>query len=43
MFGKILDEWCELKGVEVDIAEELRRKRPEELPPNVFAEIVDQL
>jgi len=43
MFGKILDEWCELKGVEVDIPEELRRKRPEELPPNVFAEIVDQL
>ena len=43
MFGKILDEWCESKGVEVDIPEELRRKRPEELPPNVFAEIVDQL
>ncbi|HIP25444.1 MAG TPA: ribosomal RNA small subunit methyltransferase A [Archaeoglobus profundus] len=43
MFGKILEEWCELKGVEVDISEELRRKRPEELPPNVFAEIVDQL
>ncbi len=43
MFGKIVEEWCEVKGVSVDVPEEVRKKRPEEIPPEVYAEIADSV
>jgi 16S rRNA (adenine1518-N6/adenine1519-N6)-dimethyltransferase len=43
MLGKILEDWCEEKGAEVDIPEELKRKRPEDIPPEVYAEIADSV
>jgi len=43
MFGKIVEEWCELKGLKVDLPEDLKRKRPEEIPPEAYAEIADSV
>ncbi len=43
MFGKIVEEWGKEKGVKVEVPEELMRKRPEEIPPEIYAEIADSL
>lgn len=42
MFGKILKEWCEKKGYLIKSCE-YNYKRPEEIPPEIYAEIVDSL
>ncbi|AEA46418.1 16S rRNA (adenine(1518)-N(6)/adenine(1519)-N(6))-dimethyltransferase RsmA [Archaeoglobus veneficus] len=38
--GKILDEWMESRGIWLEVPEELRRLRPEDIEPEVYAEIV---
>ncbi len=43
MFGKIVEEWCKMKGFSVYVPEEVRRKRPEEIPPEIYAEIADSV
>ncbi len=43
MFGKIVEDWSKEKGVKVEVPEELTRKRPEEIPPEIYAEIADSL
>ncbi len=43
MFGKIVEEWCEKKDVKVEISEDLKKKRPEEIPPEIYAEIADSV
>ncbi len=43
MFGKIVEEWCRVKGVSVDVPEDFRKRRPEEIPPEVYAEIADSV
>ncbi len=42
-FGKILEEWCKEKGFKVNIPSEYKDKRPEEIPPEVYAEIADSV
>ncbi len=43
MFGKIVEDWSNEKGVKIEISEELRKKRPEEIPPEIYAEIADSV
>jgi len=43
MFGKIVEEWCEERGYRVSVPDDVKRKRPEEIPPEVFAEIADSV
>ncbi len=43
MFGKIVEEWCEMRGFGVEIPDHLRRKRPEEIPPEEYAFIADSV
>ncbi len=40
-FGKIFEEWCELRGYEAFIPEKYKDKRPEEIPADVYARICD--
>jgi 16S rRNA (adenine1518-N6/adenine1519-N6)-dimethyltransferase len=42
-FGKILEEWCEEKSYTIEVPNEYKDKRPEEIPPEVYAEIADSL
>jgi 16S rRNA (adenine1518-N6/adenine1519-N6)-dimethyltransferase len=43
MFGKILEDWCEEKGLKIDIPKELKKKRPEDIPAEVYAEITNSV
>ncbi len=43
MFGKIIEEWSKEKDLKVEVPEGLRKKRPEEIPPEVYAEIADSV
>ncbi len=43
MFGKIVEEWCTERGYDVRVPDEMKRKRPEEIPPEVYAEIADSV
>lgn len=40
-FGKVLEEWSRLRGYRVKISDEYVDKRPEDIPPEVYAEIAD--
>lgn len=42
-FGKILEEWSMLRGYKVKISDKYVDKRPEDIPPEVYAEIADSL
>ena len=42
-FKKILDEWCKERGHDVQIPKGYEDKRPEEIPPEIYAEIVDSV
>ena len=40
-FGKIVDEWCKERGYKVKVPEKYRDKRPEDVPPEIYAEIAN--
>ncbi len=39
-FGKIFEEWKKLRCIDIKIPESIKEKRPEEIPAEIFAEIV---
>jgi 16S rRNA (adenine1518-N6/adenine1519-N6)-dimethyltransferase len=43
MVGKSILEWSKSKGFEIELAEDVKKKRPEELEPEFFAKFVDML
>ncbi len=42
-FGKILEEWCKEKGYSIEVPNQYRDRRPEEIPPEVYAELADSV
>jgi 16S rRNA (adenine1518-N6/adenine1519-N6)-dimethyltransferase len=41
MLGKSITEWCEMRGIQIQIPDVIKKKRPEELEPKFYAEIAD--
>jgi len=43
MAGKSILEWSRSRGLEIKLAEDIKRKRPEEIEPEFYAQLVDSL
>jgi len=42
-FKKVLEEWCRERGYDVQIPKGYEDRRPEQIPPEMYAEVVDRI
>lgn len=43
MVGKSLSEWSEMRGIEFKVPQKLWKKRPEEIKPEIYAQLADSI